>query len=167
MRTASYWIKTLHLTAHPEGGFFRETYRADITLSREALPGRYGGKRTASTAIYFLLESDQVSVFHRIRSDELWHFYHGSPLDIHMIEKNGAYRTARLGPDHSKGERFQIVVNHGIWMAATVVADHSYTLTGCTVSPGFEFSDFELADREILASSFPEHAKIIRMLSHG
>jgi predicted cupin superfamily sugar epimerase len=96
--TAQHWIDRLNLQPHPEGGYFRETYRAPLTLPHSALPG-HGGGRAASTAIYFLLESDQFSAFHRIRSDELWHFYAGSTLIVHVITPEGEYRPLLLGND--------------------------------------------------------------------
>jgi len=154
-------IDKLNLKPHPEGGFFRETYRSSGEILPESLGDKYAGKRNFSTGIYFLLTSESFSAFHRIRQDEMWHFYDGSSLKLHVLSKEGAYFTQILGCNLDTGERPQIVIRGGSWFAATVINPNSYTLTGCTVSPGFDFTDFELARREELISLFPEHRKVI------
>jgi hypothetical protein len=146
---AQHWIDRLHLQPHPEGGFFRETYRA------------------ASTAIYFLLAGDQFSAFHRIRSDELWHFYAGSGLVVHVIEPGGSYRQLLLGSNADQGEQFQAVVPAGCWFGSSLRQPETYALVGCTVAPGFDFADFEMANREALAAQYPRHRTIIERLTRA
>ncbi|MBU4200472.1 MAG: cupin domain-containing protein [Verrucomicrobia bacterium] len=162
---ASYWIDQLALRKHPEGGYFRETYRAKESLAASALPRRFSGDRRLSTAIYFLLQGQDVSRFHRIKSDELWHYYAGSALTLHVLDPAGGYTTIRLGPNPEQGELFQACLQAGNWFGATVDDPHSYALVGCTVAPGFDFADFELADRRQLLISHPQHAAIIRRLT--
>jgi predicted cupin superfamily sugar epimerase len=162
--TAADWIASLKLAPHPEGGFYRETYRARETIAGEHLPARFGGPRACSTAIYFLLPGDQVSVLHRIKSDEVWHFYAGSPLTLTLIDPEGRLEETRLGPDPLRGERFQALVPAGCWYGAAVDDRAGYALVGGTVAPGFEFADFELAERAALLTRYPEHrAAILRL----
>ena len=164
MRTADYWIKHLTLLAHPEGGFYKETYRAIESISKAGLPDRFSGPRSFSTAIYFLLRSQDRSVFHRIKSDELWHYHAGSVLHIYVLQHNNLV-THKLGPDPEKGESLQVVIPAECWFGAKVVDENSYTLSGCTVSPGFDFHDFEIADREQLLKTFPGQQRIIELLT--
>ena len=109
-KDAAYWMKKLSLEAHPEGGYYRQTYRADLVLTKAALPPRFSGARAASTAIYFLLEGENFSAFHRLRSDEVWHFYVGSTLVVHVIDEHGRYSEILLGSDPEAGESLQAVV---------------------------------------------------------
>lgn len=164
-RSAQEWIDHLDLIRHPEGGYFRETYRAPETIPANALPHRYLGSRHYATAIYYLLHSNDFSALHRLASDEIWHFYGGSPLDIHIINPSGQYSKVGLGNDPQKGQSFQVVVTAGCWFGATVTQHDSYALTGCSVSPGFDFADFELADRQTLISQYPAHADVIQRLT--
>ena len=164
-RNARYWIDKLKLTPHPEGGYYRQTYRSDLTLACEALPPGFTGPRPASTAIYFLLEGENFSAFHRLRSDELWHFYAGSPLLVHSIDPEGHYSRFLLGSRPDKQETLQAAVPAGTWFASHVADWKSWALVGCTVAPGFDFADFELADREILWKSFLQHHEIIDRLT--
>jgi hypothetical protein len=164
MESAQQWIERLNLEPHPEGGWYRQTYRAPLTLPRSALPG-FAGDRPASTAIYFLLAGDQFSAFHRLRSDEVWHFYAGSALIVHVIEPGGRYNQLLLGSDASSGEQFQAVVPAGCWFGSSLRHPDSYALVGCTVAPGFDFADFEMAERNELAVRFPQHRKIIERLT--
>ncbi len=161
---AQHWIDRLDLAPHPEGGYFRETYRAAFKLAHAALSG-HGGDRAASTAIYFLLAGDQFSAFHRIRSDELWHFYAGSGLIVHVIEPGGTYRQLLLGSHVTSGEQFQAVVPAGCWFGSSLRQPGTYALVGCTVAPGFDFADFEMAKREALAAQYPQHRTIIDRLT--
>lgn len=161
---ADYWIEKLKLQPHPEGGYFRQTYKSDLLIAREALPG-FPGARTASTAIYFLLEGKNFSAFHRLKSDELWHFYAGSPLAVHVIEPSGSYSSILLGSDPEAGQTYQAVVCAGCWFASHVADWQSWALVGCTVAPGFEFADFEMAKREELRAKYPQHGEMIRRLS--
>ena len=162
---ASYWIEKLQLTPHVEGGAFGEVYRSELILPRNALPIFFQGSRPASTSIYFLLTQGQFSAFHRIASDELWHFYFGDPLLVYEIAHDGRMIEHRLGQNPEKGETFQTVVKAGSWFASVPAAESEYALVGCTVAPGFDFADFELAEREALTAQYPEHAAVIGRLT--
>lgn len=162
---ASYWIEKLQLTSHVEGGAFREVYRSELTLPRTVLPLFFQGDRNASTHIYFLLAQGQFSAFHRIAGDELWHFYFGDPLIVYEINHNGRMITHLLGTDPTKGQSFHTVIKAGSWFASAPAAGSEYALVGCTVAPGFDFEDFELAEREALATQYSEHAAVIRQLT--
>ena len=165
MKDAGYWIERLGLEEHPEGGYYRETYRAAGLIAQPSLPAGVGGPRSFSTTIYYLLPGNDFSAFHRIRSDELWHHYAGSALTVHVLEPAGRYRQERVGPDPDAGEAFQAVVAAGCWFGATVDEATSYALVGCTVAPGFDFQDFEVGRREELLRLFPSHRAIIERLS--
>jgi predicted cupin superfamily sugar epimerase len=167
LKDTAYWIGKLALTAHPEGGYYRQTYRSDLLLQQESLPSQFTGSRAASTSIYFLLDGKNFSAFHRLRSDELWHFYLGSPLVVHMIDEAGRYSKLLLGSDPEAGESLQAVVKAGCWFASHVQDWNSFALVGCTVSPGFDFEDFELAKREELIKHYPQHRKIIETLTRS
>lgn len=161
---AAYFIKYLQLLPHPEGGYFKETYRAEESISAEALPKRFTGERSFSTSIYYLLQQGDRSVFHRIKSDECWHFYEGGTLLVHVIENDGNYYCVKLGKDIAAGDTFQFVVPSNTWFASEPAPGSTFSLTGCTVAPGFDFADFEIADKENLLSTFPQHADIIHRL---
>ena len=143
MFEAGYWIRKLDLRPHPDGGYFRETYRAPDRVNLGGLPARYTGSRHASTAIYYLLPGEEVNQLHRLHSDEMWHFYTGSPLTLHLIHPNGTYEARQLGPEPGSGQAFQVLVPAGCWFGATVDDPEGYTLVGCTVAPGFDLDDFE------------------------
>ncbi len=134
-KSAEYWIRQLHLQPHVEGGYFRETYRAEEGINKEHLPPRYASARPFSTAIYFLLKSGEVSKFHRLRSDEMWHYYDGSPLTLHVIDLEGALRRLSLGPSAERGEHFQAVVRAGWWLGAEVADPDSYCLAAARSHP--------------------------------
>jgi hypothetical protein len=163
--SAHFWINSLKLKRHPEGGYFRETYRAAESIPATALPNRFQGSRQFSTAIYYLLQSEDFSALHRLTSDEIWHYYGGSPLDIHIIDPSGCYSKPRLGNDPTKDQSFQVVVEAGCWFGATVAIPGSYTLAGCSVAPGFDFADFELAHSRPLITRYPEHKNLIERLT--
>ena len=166
MKSARYWIETLDLSALPdEGGMYREVYRATEMIPESALPKRFGGARSHSTSIYYLLEHPEFSAFHRLNQDELWHFYDGSALCAHIIDPDGNYSRHRVGCDIASGEVFQLVLPAGHLFAAEVVEVDGYALIGCTVAPGFEFADFEAPDRTALLDAYPQHADMIRKLS--
>lgn len=167
MKTSNYYIKKLGLEKHPEGGWFKEVYRSEETTAAAHLPERFKGERHHSTSIYFLLSSNTFSAFHRIKSDELWHFYDGSPVTIHLINENGEHSMVTLGREIDKGEVLQYAIPHGLWFGAEVVDEDSFSLVGCTVAPGFHFDDFELAKRDDLAEKYPEHKRIIERLSRN
>lgn len=157
--TVDSLVRTLELAPHPEGGYFRETYRSADT-------GPHG--RATSTLIYFLLAPGQVSKLHRIDADEGWHLYLGGPLEIHEFDATRPHESpivTRLGTDLVNGERPQHVVPAGRWFGAALAADAPYALVGCTVAPGFEFEHFELGDREALTLEFPGAVEAIRRLT--
>jgi predicted cupin superfamily sugar epimerase len=162
---AAYWLDKLQLTRHVEGGAFREVYRSALVVPRQSLPLFFQGDRNASTQIYFLLTAGEFSAFHRIAADELWHFYAGDPLVVYEITHSGRLVEHRLGADPAKGESFFSVVNAGSWFGSMLADGGEYALVGCTVAPGFDFADFELADREALAAQYPAHAALIRRLT--
>ncbi|MDQ6966213.1 MAG: cupin domain-containing protein [Mariprofundaceae bacterium] len=163
MQSAADWIRKLDLQAHPEGGFYRETYRAESCFEGAAQDDFPAG-RHHSTAIYFLLEHGNFSAFHRIRSDELWHFYAGDGLLIHVISPDGNYRCLQLGTNTEAGQLPQAVVPADCWFASEVVERGSFALVGCTVSPGFDFADFELGSRKELISLFPQYQPLLRRM---
>jgi len=164
IRTPEYWIEHLRLLPHPEGGYYRETYRSREEIPGDGLPPRFKGYRSISTAIYFLLTAKDRSVFHRIKSDEAWHFHDGGPLNIYVFNERGlAMHT--LGPNPEKGHELQIVVPANRWFGAMTTGDGKYTLTSCTVAPGFDFQDFEIADRNQLLAEFPGEKELIIKLT--
>jgi predicted cupin superfamily sugar epimerase len=163
-KTAQYWIERLELEPHPEGGYFRQTYRSDLMIARDALPG-FDGARAASTAIYFLLEGKNYSAFHRLRSDEIWHFYWGAPLSVHVISPRGACSSISLGQELEAGQVLQAVVPAGCWFASHVADWKSFAVLGCTVAPGFDFADFEMGKRADLSTTYPQHRELIERLT--
>ncbi|MBN2144720.1 MAG: cupin domain-containing protein [Candidatus Aureabacteria bacterium] len=165
MNHSRYWIEKLNLQPHPEGGYFREVYRSGETIPKVCLPERFSGDRVFSTSIYFLLERDQFSAFHRIKQDELWHFYDGASLTIHIIDPDGSYHAEKLGRNPDEGEVPFAVVKAGAFFAAEVNDKTSFTLAGCTVAPGFEFADFEMPEGKVLLEQFPKYEEIIRKFS--
>lgn len=165
MSTAADWIERLHLTPHPEGGYFIESYRSPHTLATAHLPRTYDAPRALATAIYFLLEGGDFSAFHRLKGDEIWHHYGGGALTLHRIDPDGSMDAAILGNDLTAGERPQVIIPAGTWFAAAVSDPNSYALAGCTMAPGFSFADLELADRDALVRAYPEHAAIIARLT--
>lgn len=162
IRDAQYWIDHLHLSKHPEGGYFKEVYRANEFVNKKSLPDRYTSFRSFSTSIYFLLQNHEFSAFHRLKSDEIWHFYEGSALTIIAISPGGNLTKTYLGNNPDKGERFQLLIRKGFWFTASLNVTESYSLVGCTVSPGFDFEDFELGKRIELEKRFPQHKELIR-----
>ena len=157
-------IDGLQLKAHPEGGYFKETYRSQESIPKNALPQRFNNHRSFGTSIYFLLEQNNFSAFHRIKSDEIWHFYVGDTLHIHIISEAGAYQLIQLGNHIHNGETFQAMVPAGSWFASEIAQPGHYALVGCTVAPGFDFADFELAKKETLVGLFPNHELLINRL---
>jgi len=152
-------VTALGLAPHPEGGFFRETFRAPLAVS--ALQG----SRAASTAIYFLLPAGSFSALHRVRSDEVWHHYDGDPVELYTLHDDaGEARVARLGRDLARGDRPQVVIPAGVWQAAVPVGKR-FALCGCTVAPGFDFADFEMPSRAELLGRFPTVRELIERLT--
>ena len=155
-RDANYWIRKLEMNAHPEGGWYKETFRDERLVD---------GKKNASTAIYFLIEGDSPSHFHRISSTEMWHFYYGDPLIVHELSSESKhYKQHKIGKNLDNGEEFQAFIPSGAWFAAETKGN--YSLVGCTVAPGFEFEDFELAEGESLCQLFPKHRELIQRLTY-
>lgn len=164
MISAATLIEKYKLLPHPEGGYFTETYRSNETILAGHLPSRFGGDRSFSTAIYFLLEQGNFSAFHKIKSDECWHFYAGQPLLVHAIDHSGKLTTTLLGNNITEGEVFQYVVPAGCWFASEPHPDSLFSFVGCTVAPGFSFEDFELAEAEKLCEIYPQHKNLIKRL---
>lgn len=154
-------VDLLQLAPHPEGGFFRETWRSPLAIG--GLP--HGAPRSASTAIYFLLPSGSFSALHRVASDEVWHHYDGDPVELHILEGR-VHQTVILGRDLVRGERPQHVVQAGAWQAAVPVGTR-WSLCGCTVAPGFDFDDFELPSREEMLRLLPDHAAAVMRLTRA
>lgn len=154
-------IQKLNLVPHPEGGYYREFYRSDHKILHDSLENYNLQKknyRNAFTLIYYFLKGEEISVFHKLTSEEIWHFYLGSPLLLHLLdETQKKYTTVILGKDYV----YQYVIPKNIWFAAEIVEKKSFSLVGCTVSPGFEFEDFEIGTREILIDKFPEYRTLI------
>jgi predicted cupin superfamily sugar epimerase len=151
-------IERLGLLPHPEGGFYRETYRATATVEVD------GRVRSASTAIYFLLRAGDVSALHRIASDEVWHFYAGDDLEVVELDEHGTLQRHRLGRDPASGAVLQCVVPAGRWFGSRLWSSSgpdAFALVGCTVAPGFDFADFTLGDRATLLQTYPQHAALV------
>ncbi len=165
MSNARSWIEVLQLSRHPEGGLYRQVYAAQEMIPHQSLPSRFSGDRPFCTAIYYLLNETDFSAFHRIKQDELWHFYDGASLTIHMIDPAGRYSTANLGSNFPAGETPLAVVNGGWLFGATVNDPRSFALVGCTVAPGFDFADFEVPSRQELLQQYPQHRHIIETLT--
>lgn len=155
------YVKLLNLQPHPEGGYYTETYRSDEVVSLKS----FNGSRNISTGIYYLLEKGTFSAFHRIKSDEMWHFYDGTDLSVYILDQQGALEVIRLGRNIGNGEKLQAVVPAGCWFASRVESEDGLALVGCTVSPGFDFKDFEMGNRNDLIQKFPEHSELIKSLT--
>ena len=160
--TIELLVERLQLQPHPEGGFYRESYRSPL----EVEPGAgIEGTRACCTSILFLLTAGNFSAFHRIRQDELWNFHDGDPLELHILTPAGEHQLIIIGRDVSAGQVMQFVVPAGHWFASRVMGQGAWSLVGCVVAPGFDFRDFELADRAVLAAEFPQHNDLIRELT--
>ncbi len=158
-------IRRFDLKPHPEGGYFRETYRSEGRIPEGILPQNYSGERNFSTSIYFLLTSDMFSAFHKINQDEIWHFYAGAPLRIHCISEEGQYEAYDMGTDFDSNLVPQAVIPGGSWFAAETLLPNSYSFVGCTVAPGFDFDDFVLPTQKELLYKFPDHQLLIKRLT--
>lgn len=155
-------ISRLALLPHPEGGHFRETYRSRERVTRAS----DDATRSAATAIYYLLRGGERSTWHRIRSDEMWHFYDGAPLHVYVLQPQAGLTLLRLGnPSAHPDAQFQALVPAGVWFAAQCAAPDGHSLVGCTVAPGFEFEEFEIARAELLLEQWPGHEELIRRLA--
>jgi uncharacterized protein len=164
MNTAQQFIDHYGLLPHPEGGWYKETYRSSEIIPAASLPARFGGDRNFSTAIYFLLEQGNFSGFHKIKSDECWHFYSGQVLHVYVLHEDGKMDIIKLGSDILNGELFQFVVPANCWFASRPAQESAFCFVGCTVAPGFDFTDFEMAKGEELIRMYPGHAEIFNEL---
>lgn len=160
-KNAEYWIERLDLSKHPEGGYYKETYRADLGSEFNG----FAGRRNVSTGIYFLMTTGNFSAFHKIKSDEMWHFYSGDPITIYVLTRDIGLQTIRLGLDLDGGQVPQAVVPANCWFGSRVEGEGKYGLVGCTVAPGFDFEDFVMAERSELQDEFPDHHAIIAELT--
>ena len=154
-------IEKLNLLPHPEGGYYKEIYRSSGTIDSSNLGSEFKGDRNYATSIYFLLTSETFSAFHKINQDEIWHFYDGAPITLHIISENGVHTQHTIGRDIFKNQEPQFVVPANHWFAATVISENDYSLVGCGVSPGFDFRDFNLPTRAELLQKFPQHTTLI------
>jgi uncharacterized protein len=145
-----------------EGGFYAEPYRSDENIPRNALAARYGGERCFGTAIYFLLTAEAFSALHRLQSDEVYHFYLGDPVEVLLLREDGAPETVTIGTDLAQGMRPQLAVRRETWQGLKLKSGGTFALLGTTVSPGFEFDDFELGDRRSLLAAYPDLSEMIR-----
>ncbi len=163
MKTAAWWIDKLDLQKHPEGGWYREVYLSEDVIPQTGLPVGFTGERSFSTSIYYLLEGNDFSAFHRIKSDEVWHYYGGTSAVEIIVLENGHTRKLHLGDNPDKGQKLQLVVPKNTWFASKLLNSDGFALAGCTVSPGFHFDDFELADEKLL-KDWPEIKEEIKPL---
>ncbi len=165
MNRVDQLVSKLELTPHPEGGFYKETYRSDGVIPKENLNTEFSGDRNYCTGIYFLLTKGNFSAFHKINQDEMWHFYEGDPLRVHMIDHKSKYTYQDIGLNLEAGEIPQFTVPAGVWFASEVTSGGIYSLVGCTVSPGFDFDDFQLPSQTTMLELFPEHKEVIKRLT--
>ncbi len=169
MATANDIIEKLKLQPHPhEGGYFYETYRSEEKIDREHLPVRYDGRRSISTAIYYLLTPDTYSAWHRLRSDELFHFYLGGPVTMLNLFPDGSSKIITLGQDIMAGQEVQVTVPRGAWQASVLNEGGEFALMGTSVAPGFEYDDYGIPtenDLKMLVSQFPDKVELIKKLS--
>src|SRR5262249_55564259 len=142
------------------GGYFRETYRCADVLPASALPACYGRDKSAATAIYYLLTPETCSALHRLPTDEVFHLYLGGPVHILQLGPEGG-KVAVLGHDLANGQRPQIVVPRGVWQGSCLAPGSAFALMGTTVTPAFDFPDFEPASRAALSAAYPEWAELI------
>jgi predicted cupin superfamily sugar epimerase len=163
--TVETLVKELNLLPHPEGGYYKETYRSEGQISHDFLSPEFSGDRNIATGIYFLIEKGNFSALHKIKSDETWHFYYGDALEVIEINEQGNLSITKIGSDILKGETFQYTVKANTWFGSRVSGNGKFSLVGCTVYPGFDFQDFELANRNDLIKLLPQYQKIITELT--
>lgn len=158
------YLRAFQMLSHPEGGYFKETWRAAGEIPAEALPPQFGGPRNFGTSILYMLIGKDVSKIHRLRADEVWYFHAGGPLRLHILEPSGDYRSVLLGPDPDMGHEFQTVVPAGSWFGAEVAERNSFSLVGCAMAPGFDFKDWELGNVDALCQQYPMHREWLRQI---
>lgn len=163
--TAEDIKRLLHLVPHPEGGSYIQTYKSCVSIPPEALTNLYDGPRSTGTAIYYLLEPGTFSEMHRLRSDEIFHFYLGDPVEMVQLSPNGATRVVQLGTDLTSGQQPQVVVPKNVWQGSRLIPGGRFALLGCTVSPGFEFADYESGHRDALVTQYPGQRELIMALT--
>ncbi|BBF43715.1 hypothetical protein of cupin superfamily [Lachnospiraceae bacterium KM106-2] len=164
MKTAEYFVKQLQMIPHPEGGFYKECYQSEEKITSNELQVDYEEKRKLWTSIYFLLRNGEVSHFHRLKSDEMWYYHAGSSLTIYMISPEGVLKTEQLGLQIEKGERPQVLVPKD-YIFGSAMNEEGFALVGCMVSPGFEYRDFELFQRNELLQKYPQYKEVIQKLT--
>lgn len=168
MLTAERLIKLYNMKPLPgEGGYYVETYRASESIGGSSLPERYGSDRSLGTAIFYLLTPDTRSLIHRVKSDEIYHFYLGDPVQLVLIHPSGTIKVIFLGQDIRAGQFVQAVVPAGIWQGSFLLEGGQFALMGATVAPGFEFGDTELGRRDELLEQYPQHRDLIASLTEG
>lgn len=160
------WVSKLGLSPHPEGGYYKSTFESDENITDNELSVSFEDRRKLYTSIYFLLTSDEVSHFHRLKSDELWYYHGGSSLSIHVINENGVYQEIKLGMNLDDGDVPQVLVKKNSIFGSSVSDMDMCSLVGCMVSPGFEFRDFELFTQEELLEKYPQHQEIIMKMAY-
>ncbi|EPY2276304.1 cupin domain-containing protein [Clostridium sporogenes] len=166
MKDANYFIEKLDMIAHPEGGYYKESFISAENITDSDLTTAFEDKRILWTSIYFLLRNGEVSNFHRLKSDEMWYYHSGSPLTIYMITPEGELITEQLGLDIEKGEKPQVLVPKN-YIFGSAMNNKGYALVGCMVSPGFEFRDFELFERDTLLNLYPKYKETIEKLTRA
>ena len=164
MLTINQLIEQYNLLPHPEGGWYKETYRSNASIDGALVSESISGTRSIATVIYFLLSAGNFSAFHRIKSDECWHFYAGETLEIFVLDDAGALTITRLGNNIDRGDCYQYLVPANHWFASRPASGSSFCFVGCTVSPGFDFADFEMADAATLLKQYPKHRILIEEL---
>lgn len=158
--------RLLHLQPHPrEGGWFVQTYASEERVPADNFGGRYGSARRTATAIYYLLEPGTFSEMHRLASDEIFHHYAGEPVEMLQLLDGGAHRRIVIGKDIAEGQQPQVLVPHGVWQGSRLLEPAGWALLGCTVSPGFEYEDYEGGRYQELSRDWPGQAELIRQLT--
>lgn len=161
LKNQEYWINHLKLRPHPEGGFYRRILESDANTTNSVQQ-----KRPLYTSIYFLLTSKNPSHLHRLKSDEVWYFHQGSPLQLHLIDQDGTNHLIKLGANPERGEVLQALVPKGTIFGSSVTGTNEYSLVSCMVSPGFDYADFELFTQQDLLNLYPEHHTLIKQLAY-
>lgn len=166
MPTAKQIQELLKLRPLPvEGGYFAETYRSKVALAQQSLPSGYPGERVLSTAIYYMLTPDTFSAIHRLKGDEVYHFYLGDPAEMLILKPDGTGETVLIGPDIASGMRLQHVVPAGAWQGSRLAPGGKFALMGTTMSPGFDPADFEIGRRDELSTRYPDYAARVAILT--
>jgi len=162
MLTAKQVQELLKMQPLPvEGGYFVETYRSKFTLAQSSLPSSYPGERSMSTAIHYMLTPDTFSAMHRLRGDEVYHFYLGDSVEMLLLKADGTAEAVLLGQDIATGMRLQHVVPAGTWQGSRLAPGGKYALMGTTMAPGFDPQDYEPGRRDQLSARYPQYAPLI------